>query len=241
MHDSKVIAHEIRRPWPSRSPFRAADPGIRWRIRHRHDHFEDELHPGMCDGCDQPMTSTTQWFPWYKPGSYSAFWRLAGRDFYWPPMITIWHNEPGGRDALSTCRDRRQRPDGTWYLTRGWKWHLTHFSLQFPPLQHLRRTLLTRCAWCGGRSRKGDVVNCSAQWGAPRGRWWQGEPGLFHEGCLGRQLDYGICTCYLPQLSGRNRQGYGECGGCGKYRPLNVSPERLARARLVQAQPRGTR
>lgn len=173
MHDPMTVAFEIRRPWPSRSSLPAAGSGdVRWRIRLHHSHHDD-CAPNGCTG--NP-------FPWWKPRSYSSFWRLAGRDFYWPPMVTVWHVEPGGADGLSVCGYRRDA-DGKKRYTKAWHWHVHHWRLRFPPLQHLRRWLLTRCAGCGGKSRKGRMVNVSLSWDGPRGHWWQGEPGLYHVEC----------------------------------------------------------
>ncbi|MEU3255863.1 hypothetical protein, partial [Streptomyces sp. NPDC006997] len=171
MHDPLTVAFEIRRPWPERSTLPAAgDKAARWRIRLHHD-------CGTWCADDPPHREGS--FPWWKPSSYSAFWRLGGRDYYFPSLITVWHREPHGRDGLTVCSKRVQRRDGTWRYTRGWRWHIHHYKLQFRTYQRLRRRLLTRCAWCGGRDRKGDAVNISHQWGGPRGRWWQGEQGLF--------------------------------------------------------------
>jgi hypothetical protein len=185
------------------------------------------------------MTSTNQWFPWWKPSSYMSHSRLAGRDFYWPPIMTVWHREPGGRDALTICRERYQDSTGKWKLTTGWKLHFWHYRLQFPPLQKLRRRLLTRCAWCGQRDTKGSAVNVSMQWDGPRGRWWQGEPGLYHGECTGRAEAERTCTCDDPLVTGRS--SYGRCLLCGRFRPWGLTPERLARARMLQAQPAGQR
>lgn len=127
--------------------------------------------------------------PWPSPDSYRTkqaartgerwrvggpFWVLAGRGLYWPALITVWHRDPSGYDD-TTCRRTR------------WRLHVHHWRIQVPPLQQLRRRLLTRCARCGGRSVKGNPVNISHQWDGPRGRWWQGEPGLFHHGCSATQ------------------------------------------------------
>lgn len=32
-----------------------------------------------------------------------AFWTIAGRGYYWPHLIVIWHRDPSGYDAVS-CR-----------------------------------------------------------------------------------------------------------------------------------------
>lgn len=228
MHDPMVVAHEIRRPWPERSKFSATGSrgdGVRWRIRHHHDHFEDTERPGYCGGCDRPMTSTYEHFPWYKPGSYRAFWRLAGRDFYWPSLITVWHVEPRGRDALTECSRRYQDRDGGWHYTKGWRWHVWHWRIQVRPLQKLRRNLLTRCEWCGGRSRKDDVVNHSQQWDGEHSPWWRGERGLFHGDCSGYDSAHKTCTCAHPAT---NRTGYGKCSICLRFRPYGLKPEQAA-------------
>ena len=100
-----------------------------------------------------------------------AFWNIAGRGLYWPGLVTIWHVEPEGRDSGTVCKYRSH------------KWHVHHWRIQVHPFQNLRRWALTRCEWCGGRSRDGDRVNISKQWDRDRGHWWRGERGLFHQGC----------------------------------------------------------
>lgn len=183
MHDPEVVAFEIRRPWPQRTSFKATNDDARWRIRLHHKHFEDNQHPGMCAGCYQTMDSESKWYPWWKPNSYTSHWRLAGRDYYWPSLITIWHNEPGGHDALSICRQRYQGKDGKWHFTTSWKWHFWHWSIQISSLQQLRRRLFTRCIYCNGKSVKGNPVNVTHSWHHRKTRFWQSEPDLFHAGC----------------------------------------------------------
>jgi hypothetical protein len=104
-----------------------------------------------------------------------AFWVVAGRGFYWPCFITVWHRDPSGYDDIS-CRGKR------------WRLHVHHWRIQIHPLQQLRRRLLTRCEVCGGRSVKGRPVNFSQQWDRPRSHWWQGERGLAHMECRGPRL-----------------------------------------------------
>jgi hypothetical protein len=126
--------------------------------------------------------------------SVNARWRVRwpfvsvlGRELYFPDLITIWHREPGGADSGEVCKHyrRERQADGTWATTwlRDWRWHVWHWRIQVHPLQHLRRWALTRCEWCGGRSRKDDPVNCSHSWSGGPGRWWRGETGLYHEDC----------------------------------------------------------
>jgi hypothetical protein len=216
VHDPDVVAFSIWRPWPSRTSFSATGSrgdGVRWRIR---------LHHTCIPMCVEDPPHREGAFPWWKPGSYSSFWRLAGRDFHWPPMVTVWHREPGGRDALSVCQWRWQDTTGRWHLSRSWKWHVWHWHLQFPPLQAARRRLLTRCAWCGGRSVKGDVVNFGNSWHPREAHWWQGEPDLFHQDCIGVHRAHGLCLCRVPGLL--SHEGYGQCGQCGRFRPYSYQP-----------------
>ncbi|WP_030344748.1 hypothetical protein [Streptomyces sp. NRRL S-1022] len=154
-----------------------------------------------------------------------SFWVLAGRGLYFPGLITIWHRDPSGYDD-TTCRKKR------------WRFHLHHWRLQVHPVQQWRRRLLTRCAWCGERSRKGDPVNHSHQWDGPRARWWQGERGLFHSDCSVLERAHGTCVCDRPVLDGRD---YGRCAVCDRFRPFGFTEANLARARTLQAVPRGAR
>lgn len=156
MHDPIAVAFEILSPIPRRSrPHDAKPSSPRWKARY-------------------------EWATWRKPWEgWSRFWVIAGRGFYFPALVTVWHNEPGGRDFGEVCCKRVTGRDGKVRLTRSWRWHVWHWSIRVPPLQALRRRLLTRCAECG---RKGSP-DVSHSWGGPRGKWWQGEPGLYHREC----------------------------------------------------------
>jgi hypothetical protein len=114
--------------------------------------------------------------------------KMPGRRLYWPMLITVWHREPGGHDSGEVCPHYRKTrlPDGTWKATilHGWQFHVHHWKVQVHPAQALRRWLLTRCAGCGGPSRRRHRVNVSCSWDGPRRRWWRGEPGLYHLECL---------------------------------------------------------
>lgn len=212
MHDPDVVAFTIVRPWPQRSRWHDAKAGgRRWQIRHHHT-----CAPGSasCDGC-QGRTNG-QMFPWWRPGSYGRFWTLAGRGIYWPALITVWHREPGGHDALSVCQRRIQGQDGHWRYKGHWQWHIWHWRLQIHPYQFARRRLLTRCEWCSGHDRKGAPVNHSASWHHERVSWWRGERGLFHQDCLTVQGAHRTCMCSIPVLE---HNGYGTCVACGKFRP----------------------
>jgi hypothetical protein len=49
------------------------------------------------------------------------------RRWYFPPIITVWHVEPGGHDSGEICRhyDRETKK-----ITNGWRWHVWHWKLQ---------------------------------------------------------------------------------------------------------------
>jgi len=244
MHDPKVVAHTIKRPWPQRSSFPATGARgdtVRWSARLHHDHWLAVDSDDYC-GCPGDKYDTNRRhnpFPWWKPRSYSSFWRVAGVDVYWPPLITIWHNEPHGHDSLEVCSRRYQDKAGEWHHTRSWKWHVHHWSFQIHPYQHFRRWALTRCAWCGGRSRKHDHVNHSLSWDGPRARWWQGERGLYHGECTSAASADTTCACDTPSLT--SALGYGRCHQCWRFRPYAITDERLVEVRRLQALPRGQR
>lgn len=150
---------------------------------------------------------------------------LAGRGIYWPCMITVWHRDPSGYDD-ATCRGKR------------WQLHVHHWNIQISPLQQLRRRLLTRCAWCGGRSVTGDQVNISHQWDGPRGRWWQGERGLYHRDCSAIKSAHATCVCTRPVLG---HDTYGRCARCNRSRSFGMTDANLARTRELSAIPNGGR
>jgi hypothetical protein len=168
----------------------------------------------------------------------SPFWNLAGVEYYWPGLITVWHVDPSGFDSNEDCP-----------YSGHWQWHVHHWRLQIHPWQNFRRWALTRCEWCGGRSRKGDYVNISQQWDRERGPWWKGERGLFHSDCASISSAHRQCACHLHvggswehELSGRP---YGECATCGNYRGWQPrddrdSPRDVAN-RLMQTIPVGGR
>lgn len=157
-----------------------------------------------------------------------SFWTIAGHGLYWPDLVTVWHREPGGRDALTVCRHGRIP----------WQLHVHHWRIQVPPLQALRRRLLTRCEWCGGRSRKRDVVNHSQTWDGLRSPWWRGERGLFHSDCSSIEQAHRACVCEDPLT---DHSDYGRCVLCCGYRGYGRSAEHLAQLRVLKAIPAGQR
>lgn len=178
------------------------------------------MHDPMCVAFTIPRPWPKRQKRTFGPARWrlkGKFWNIAGRGIYWPSLVTVWHVEPGGRDSGTVCKYRDH-----------WK-HPHHWRIQVHPLQNLRRWALTRCEWCGGRSRKGDYVNCSKQWDLERGPWWRGERGLFHGGCTGIHEAHAACLCedgiYDSELSG---WGYGTCAKCGKRREWRSDDRRAA-------------
>ena len=219
MHDPKVVAINIPRPWPKRR--RSLDSEGRFRFRY-------------------------PWAKWWdiRPSRFMKFTVIFGRGFYWPNVITIWHNEPGGRDSGEVCKHhiRWQDSDGKWQSKskRAWRWHVHHWSIQFHPWQHFRRWALTRCEWCGGPSRKGDVVNHSHQWDGERGPWWKGEAGLYHRDCSSVATAHRTCICGVGPWSSRD---YGKCEACGCFRAWRKEPNPMRDdiTRALRTIPEGAR
>lgn len=224
MHDPKTVAIDIPRPWPQRSRHDDAKPGQpRWSVRYG-------------------------WAKWWdvRPRTFKAFSVLAGRGWYWPNLMTVWHNEPGGRDSGEVCKHhiRWQDDNGDWHskAKRTWRWHVHHWSIQFHPWQHFRRWALTRCEWCGGPSRKGHVVNHSHQWGRDKDQWWRGERGLFHRDCSTIQRAHKTCTCSIgPWENGAGGTPYGKCEFCGRFRAWSKEPRDTTPERILQTIPEGQR
>lgn len=175
--------------------------------------------------------------PWPRRSSIPG-----GRRYWWPPLVTVWHREPGGHDSGEVCRHYIRYHDkrGEWRVRvlRGWRFHIHHWKVQVHPVQKLRRWALTRCAWCGGRSRKGDQVNHALSWYGPRGRWWQGEPGLYHGDCSAVERGHATCLCDVPVLEHRS---HGRCVVCGRHRAFGMTTAGLEIARVLGAVPNGQR
>lgn len=138
------------------------------------------------------------------------------------PFIDIWHVDPG---------------DDCDMHARAWRWHIHHWRIRSIPLVNLRRRLLTRCSWCGGRDAKRDRVNVSFG-GRARAPWWKGEVGLFHGDCIGIHSAHRTCLCDHPAPE---RESHGECAHCGKFRPWGLTPECIERAKTLAAIPVGQR
>jgi len=180
------------------------------------------------------------WRKWYdiRPSNFCVFWFIGPLELYWPSFITVWHVEPGGRDSFEVCKHHSS-----------WKWHIHHWRIQIHLLQSIRRRVLTRCSWCHGQSTKRDPVNVGHQWDGPRGRWWRGEPGLFHQDCSSIASAHKTCTCtdsaggpWEHEVGGIP---YGRCLACSLFRPWQSDDRRnspaLATNRILKTIPTGQR
>lgn len=143
--------------------------------------------------------------------------RRGGSRWEWPEWVAVWHVEPGGADALrGPCKNKR------------WRLHIHHFKLSVRPWQNFKRMHLTRCAWCGGKSATGDVVNHT----------WGDGSGSYHSDCLSISAAHRACVCGVgPWDSTLAGDAYGDCAACGKYRTWDstagASPRRATDALLA--------
>lgn len=160
MHSPEVLAFSIRSPFPSMR--RKVNEGSkRWK---------------------SPITHVKG-----LKFRYNPFMTLAGYEFYFDSWVDVWHMEPGGADALTVCKNRITDENGKFVRwSHAWKWHFWHYSVKFSLLYKWRRWLFTRCAECGGASRKGHMVNFSdgGWYGSPKTPLWCGEIQLYHSECF---------------------------------------------------------
>ena len=159
-----------------------------------------------------------------------------------PPIVTVWHREPHGYDSGEVCKHYVYKRDGDWVwrprVSNLWRLHVHHWRIQVHALQALRRSLLTRCAWCQGRHKKRDPVDNSHSWDGPRGRWWQGEPGLFHRECSTFAAVHEACVCELPDLA---HGTYGHCSRCGRDRSFGRTEQQVGYDRIMASVRQGHR
>lgn len=79
-----------------------------------------------------------------------AFWTLAGRTFYWPDWVTVWHVEPKGADSGTVCKGM----GGSGLSWRNLKFavrHWHHLKIHVQPYRRVKRWLFDHCAECGYR------------------------------------------------------------------------------------------
>lgn len=145
------------------------------------------------------------------------------------------------------------------------------WQIQVPALQEARRRLLTRCSWCGGRSKKGHVLNVGTWGGGEPRPWWRGRDGVTSMGCSTVQAAHRTCACDEPRPYGDGYRAWAlqdlgmpvevqrampraeDCRGCGRRVPFRTAedeagspgvspgPERRRKYRVLQTLPPGSR
>lgn len=199
MHSPEVLVFSIRSPFPSmRRKVKEGNP--RWKSPFRRHGFKFRFSP---------------------------FMTLAGYEYYFDSWVDVWHIEPGGADSGTICRTK-------WYKDRHgrdrakkpWKWHFWHYKISPSLLYKWRRWLFTRCAECGGPSRKGNVVNHSD--GGWHDRWkvplWCGEVHLYHSECLSKKS---------KRLHEHDPRGCYSCSGKAAFEYNRNKPKRDENRRIV--------
>lgn len=159
MHDPMVVAFKVPFPFPKRERWLDKHyKGRRWGWTRRRRTNPENL--------GEPV------FRWWRPQGWT--FALAGRVWSWRSLATVWHVEPGGRDAFKVCKHAGR-----------WKWHVHHWHIQIGLLQSLRARLFDRCELCGRKGRP----NISHQWDGKRLGWWKfrSREGLYHMECSGYQ------------------------------------------------------
>lgn len=69
---------------------------------------------------------------------------------YWPPVVTVWHNEPRGHDSGTICKGMGSSglsPHNLLWAVR----HVSHLSAQVQPYLRVKRWLFDRCPECKRR------------------------------------------------------------------------------------------
>lgn len=160
MHDPMTVAHEIRRPWPQRSPLFTGGrywPSIVtiWHVDPERDGSDDS-----CDWFGKRRTRENGWYPGHQD-EYEALPEESRRaiDFVWwtwgPPRPRPWYRHP--------------------------RWHVWHWKVQVHVVQKFKRWMFSRCVKCGGRFRWGYTPIGS--WGGRGPGWWFGREQSWHSEC----------------------------------------------------------
>jgi hypothetical protein len=260
VHDPSTVAFDVKVPIPRLTSWGKPPAGHRRFTIQRRRYHPIEEH--MQHYLNKPMS------PWYRPSAYYVW--VGSKQLKMRTFATVWHEEPGGADSGEVCshwkRDKKtgnkiaevlpeRYEDGqrklSYYIDNSWRWHVHHWRLQFPWLQHIRTYLFQKCAWCGGPSRKKDWVNCTYQWdGAGPKHFWESSPDLYHGDCMTPEHAWRSCSCEFPMLPVRGttpdgdtiRADYGRCETCGRSFGWGTTPEQQAvYAYIRETTPRNTR
>lgn len=168
MHDPMVVAYDLVLPFPRRKRFEDAREGDTFRNGWRRWRTTGP-NPG------RPVHK------WWRPEAWR--FRLRGKAYGLYRLGTVWHVEPGGRDAFTVCAPSRKNPDGSWRArSEAWKWHVHHWRIRLVPLQRLHRRFLERCGLCS-RGFPAKYATFSHSWEGPKLRWWQIDRHAFHYEC----------------------------------------------------------
>lgn len=149
MHDPSMLAFEIPAPWIRSKKWSHRPSAPRWGVVVRRRTNTANLGERV--------------YRWYKPKGYEVF--AAGRTLGLATLIEVWHDEPGGADSGTVCKDRY--PCGVRWTIR----HRKHLRWRLMPYLHIKRRF-ERCEECHRR-----------MWKATRfGTGWDA-PGVLHYEC----------------------------------------------------------
>lgn len=88
---------------------------------------------------------------------------------YYPALVTVWHIEPGGRDAGEVCGyPPHKRSIHLWLLR-----HRHHLQFNVEPYLRVKRWIICRCDGCGHRFA----------WDEGRFGYMGGDK-VWHQGCM---------------------------------------------------------
>nr|AMP54236.1 hypothetical protein [uncultured bacterium]AMP54320.1 hypothetical protein [uncultured bacterium]AMP54354.1 hypothetical protein [uncultured bacterium]AMP54432.1 hypothetical protein [uncultured bacterium] len=99
-----------------------------------------------------------------------TFWTIAGRQWYWPSLIEIYHVEPHDFDTRTPCMSRR------------WRLHFWHWRFQIIPVQSMKQFLFERCIECG-KGYSWGYATFSHEWHEQKSRWFRVTRRAYHYEC----------------------------------------------------------
>lgn len=105
---------------------------------------------------------------------FRQFWYIGSREFYFPSVITVWHNEPNGMDSGTVCRGMGGT-ELTWHNIQWAISHRKHLEIHIEPIRSLNRWINDRCSECGNRFRRNE---------ARFGYGWSDTREVFHNKCM---------------------------------------------------------
>lgn len=168
MHDPSFLAYTIPAPWLRFDKWKRKD-APNWGVIVRRRTNAENLGERV--------------YPWYRPVGYDVF--VAGRHVRSTTLIEIWHDEPGGGDMRTVCKEIHPRG-----IRWAWK-HRAHLRWKLMPWLNVRRRF-ERCDECHRR-----------MWKATRfGTGWD-STGVLHSECHLLRCERRERLDLLKHLSGR--------------------------------------